>query len=56
MNKDGHSWKQDRPFKAPNMMRVMVDQGGKADPVLVTVDLNNEQPFHFQSRKLSTQK
>ena len=37
-----HSWQYDHPFSgAPNVLRVIVDRGGKAPPVQVTVTLDN---------------
>ncbi|MDZ7344555.1 MAG: choice-of-anchor D domain-containing protein, partial [candidate division KSB1 bacterium] len=43
----GHSWKQDFPFSASNVMRVQVDNGGAALPVQVTVTTNNPATFVF---------
>jgi len=54
MHGDTHRWLKDRPFAAQNILRVVVDQGGIADPVKVTVDLNGEEPeIIFQRRSLS---
>jgi len=37
-----HSWQYDHPFSgAPNVLRVIVDRGGTAPPVQVTVTLDN---------------
>ncbi len=51
---DGHKWTQDRPFKAGNVLRIQVDQGGIAPPLLVTVTDNSEEPFQFD-RQLDKQ-
>ncbi len=48
---DGHRWVHDRPFKAKNILRVEVDQGGIAPPVKVTVIHNPTEPFVFDRRK-----
>ena len=48
---DGHRWIHDRPFAAKNVLRVQVDQGGIAPPVLVDVTDNPDEPFVFD-RKL----
>jgi hypothetical protein len=55
MQGDGHKWSQSRPFGVDNILCVVVDQGGIADPVLVTVDPTNGSttPFTFVRRKLS---
>ena len=37
---DAHFWVQDQPWPEPNLFRVMVEPGGVADPVQVTVDPN----------------
>jgi hypothetical protein len=52
---DAHRWTQDTPFRATNILRVVVDRGGIADPVLVTVNGNvgTDQPFVFEQRPLS---
>lgn len=50
---DAHKWLESYPFKAKNILRVVVDRGGKADPVLVTVDADRKKPFRFQRRQLS---
>lgn len=48
---DGHVWIHDRPFEAaPNVLRVQVDQGGKAPPLLVTVTHDADQPFLLDRR------
>ena len=47
---DGHSWIHDRPFAAKNILRIQVDQGGKAPPLKVTVTDSNTQPFRFNRR------
>ncbi len=51
---DGHRWAKDHPFKAKNVLRVEVDQGGIAPPLLVTVTDNSEEPFQFD-RQLEQQ-
>jgi uncharacterized repeat protein (TIGR02543 family) len=43
----GHSWKQDNPLSASNVLRVQVDNGGAALPVQVTVTTNNPATFVF---------
>lgn len=48
---DGHRWIEDRPFAAKNILRVQVDQGGKAPPIKVTVTQDATQPFQFDRRK-----
>ena len=52
---DALEWTDDDPFRAKNARRVVVDPGGRADPVLVTVDpeTSNSRPFFFQRRPLS---
>lgn len=47
---DGHRWIEDRPFEAKNILRVQVDQGGIAPPVLVSVTDDEEEPFVFDRR------
>ena len=47
---DGHTWIHDRPFAAKNILRVQVDQGGKAPPLKVTVTDHQEEPFQFDRR------
>ncbi|MCH2203198.1 MAG: metallophosphoesterase [Fuerstiella sp.] len=47
---DGHSWIYDRPFTAKNILRVQVDQGGKAPPLKVIVTDSDAQPFRFDRR------
>ena len=47
---DGHRWIHDRPFAAKNILRVQVDQGGIAPPVLVTVTDDPKTPFVFDRR------
>lgn len=34
---DGHAWKLDRPWPEQNILRVEVEQGGRAQPIQVTV-------------------
>ena len=53
---DTHQWKQWRPFRAKNILVTVVDRGGMADPVLVTVDptqSNQNDVFSFQRRELT---
>ncbi|MGB4709349.1 MAG: hypothetical protein WBH28_12845 [Fuerstiella sp.] len=45
---DGHSWIHDHPFAAKNILRVQVDQGGKAQPVRITVTEHPAEPFVFE--------
>ena len=47
---DGHKWIYDRPFEAKNILRVEVDQGGKAPPVKVQVTNDSTEPFVFDRR------
>ena len=47
---DGHRWIHDRPFKAKNILRVEVDQGGIAPPLKVMVTDDPEKPFEFNRR------
>lgn len=47
---DGHRWIYDRPFKAQNILRVQVDQGGIAPPILVTVTDDPKEPFVIDRR------
>lgn len=48
---DGHVWLRDQPFEnAPNVMRVQVDQGGKAPPLTVTLTGEAKEPFRFDRR------
>jgi len=48
---DGHVWIYDRPFAAKNILRVQVDRGGIASPLLVTVTDDPRQPFLFDRRQ-----
>lgn len=48
---DGHRWIQDRPFKAQNILRIQVDQGGIAPPIKVTVTDDPQEPFVIDRRK-----
>jgi hypothetical protein len=48
---DGHTWIKDHPFKAKNILRVQVDQGAKAPPVLIQVDTTSSDVFQFDRRK-----
>ena len=47
---DGHSWEHEPQWRAPNILRVQVDQVAKAPPVLVTVTTDSERPFVFDRR------
>lgn len=47
---DGHNWMHDRPFAAKNILRVQVDQGGKAPPLKVTITDHATTPFQFDRR------
>ena len=47
---DGHRWIHDRPFKATNILRVQVDQGGIAPPVKITITNHETTPFQFDRR------
>ncbi len=43
---DGHSWTQDFPFSAPNIMRIEVNRGTASDPpVQITVTMNAANMF-----------
>ena len=50
---DAHRFVQDTPFAAKNILRTVVDRGGIADPVMVTVDTSLPNPFIFERRELS---
>jgi hypothetical protein len=52
---DGHRWIQDHPFPAKNVMRVQVDQGSLAPPILVTVTDDPAEPFVIDRRRLPGQ-
>ncbi len=45
---DGHSWVQDQPFSANNVIRVQVEAGGSELPVQVTATLNTTNMFTFK--------
>lgn len=47
---DGHKWVYDRPFRAKNILRVEVDQGGIAPPLKVSVTHDSATPFRFDRR------
>jgi len=47
---DGHRWTHDRPFKAKNILRIQVDQGGIAPPLKVTITSDPARPFKFDRR------
>ena len=47
---DGHRWDHEEGWRAPNLLRVQVDQVTKAPPVLVTVTLDPDHPFVFDRR------
>ena len=44
---DGHNWVHDYPFTAKNILRVQVENGGRANPVTVTVTNDPDEPFVF---------
>lgn len=48
---DGHKWIRDRPFKATNLERIQVDQGGIAPPITVTITDHPTEPFVIDRRK-----
>ena len=48
---DGHRWIKDRPFAAKNILRIQVDQGGIASPLLVKVTDHESEPFRFDRRE-----
>ena len=48
---DGHHWIKDQPWEAKNILRVQVDQGGKAPPLKITIQKNPAEPFQFDRRK-----
>ena len=51
---DHHRWKEDRPFDAKNIKRVMLDQGAIADPTHIkTCSCSNTPSFEFTQRSLS---
>lgn len=45
---DGHIWKKDYPFEAKNILRVEVEQGGRANPLTVTITNDLHKPFLFK--------
>ncbi|MGB1718735.1 MAG: hypothetical protein ACPHO6_11280, partial [Candidatus Latescibacterota bacterium] len=47
---DGHTWERERLFDSGNVLRVQVDQGGKAPPVRVHITDDGEAPFVFDRR------
>ena len=47
---DGHRWERERLFDTDNVLRVQVDQGGKAPPVRVGITDDSETPFVFDRR------
>jgi hypothetical protein len=50
LHADGHIWKVQEGWLAPNMLRVMTDQLNRAPPVLVTVTDDPKRPFVFDRR------
>ncbi len=48
---DGHRWIKDQPWEAKNILRVQVDQGGKAPPVKIIISNDPREPFRFDRRK-----
>jgi hypothetical protein len=48
---DGHRWIKDQPWEAKNILRVQVDQGGKAPPLKITIHKNPAETFQFDRRK-----
>jgi hypothetical protein len=53
---DGHVWIRDRPFKAKNIERIQVDQGGKASPLIVKVTDHKCDPFQIDRREAGKKK
>jgi hypothetical protein len=47
---DGHKWLYDHPFANKSILRVQVDMGAIAPPVLVRITDNPRQPFYFDRR------
>src|SRR4051812_43059856 len=47
---DGHKWLYDHPFTNKSILRVQVDMGAIAPPVLVRITDNPRQPFYFDRR------
>ncbi|MFC1481723.1 hypothetical protein ACFL6E_05710 [Candidatus Neomarinimicrobiota bacterium] len=45
---DGHHWIHDDPWLEPNLVRVQVDKGGIADPLLVKIKQGNPIKFEFE--------
>jgi hypothetical protein len=45
---DGHKWQHEPGWRAPNILRVQVDQVKKAPPVEVTVSDDETMPFSFR--------
>jgi hypothetical protein len=50
LHADGHVWKVQERWLAPNLTRVMTDQLSRAPPVLVTVTDDPRRPFVFDRR------
>src|SRR5882672_11005904 len=47
---DGHKWLYDHPFANKSILRVQVDMGAIAPPIVVRVTDNPRQPFYFDRR------
>ena len=47
---DGHTYEVHPEWRANNITRVQVDQVGKADPLMVTVTTDKDEPFRFDRR------
>ena len=45
---DGHSWIQDHPFSASNILRVQVENGASEQPLQVTATLDNQNLFQLK--------
>ena len=41
---DGHKWKHNFPFSSSNILRVQVESGGDADPVQLSITLDDTDP------------
>ena len=47
---DGHKWLYDHPFANKSILRVQVDMGAIAPPIVVRITDNPHQPFYFDRR------
>ncbi len=47
---DGHVYRLDLAWRAPNLTKVQVDRGATNPPLLITVTANSDKPFTFDRR------